>query len=333
MEKRVRFRKGQQIRFLREVEKVSKLTQYELAEMVGIVGRSYRDWKREKLMMPLKALKIFKDKFGVNLPETEEILIERAKRFKSIMGRRGGIACYSKYGNFATEDGRRKGGSKTLTILRQRGIIPSAKEFFIPKSKSEDLAEFVGILLGDGGIMEGQASITLNSEADKEYLGYVVDLIKKLFKFDAPYAKRKNCNANVIYCSGIKLVNYLMKIGLKVGNKVKQQVGVPKWIDRQGNFRIACVRGLLDTDGGVFVHRYKVNGKAYRYLKICFSNRSIPLLLFVSKVLKNLGFTPKIVLNQENTKVWLYNHNEVLEYLRVVGTHNPRLLKHLGGVR
>ena len=87
----------------------------------------------------------------------------------------------------------------------------------------------------------------------------------------------------------------------------------------------------MDTDGGVFLHRYKVGGQEYKYRKISFSNRSVPLLLFVSNTLTELGFTPKIIDKVENKKVWLYNTNEVKKYLEVVGTHNPRLLKWNGG--
>lgn len=88
------------------------------------------------------------------------------------------------------------------------------------------------------------------------------------------------------------------------------------------------MRGLMDTDGGVFLHRYKVNGKGYAYKKISFSNRSVPLLFFVANTLHELGFTPKIIDKIENKKVWLYNEQEVKRYLQIVGTHNARLLKY-----
>jgi hypothetical protein len=44
--------------------------------------------------------------------------------------------------------------------------------------------------------------------------------------------------------------------------------------------------------------------------------------------LQTLGFTPKIIDKVENKKVWLYNAMEVEQYLKVVGTNNPRLLKY-----
>ena len=186
----------------------------------------------------------------------------------------------------------------------------------------------MGILLGDGGITPGQVFITLNGEADHDYVNFVIDLENRLFKEKPKIIKKNNDKAVAIYLNGIQLINYLVSIGLKIGNKVKQQVGVPNWIMSSKIYKVACLRGLMDTDGGVFLHRYKVNGKGYVYKKICFSNRSMPLLYFVEKTLKNLGFTPKIITKVENKKVWLYNESEVEKYLSLVKTHNSRLLKY-----
>jgi len=53
----------------------------------------------------------------------------------------------------------------------------------------------------------------------------------------------------------------------------------------------------------------------------------VPLLDFVEETLLRLGFNPKKILKVENKKVWLYNSNEVEEYLGLVGTSNQRLKK------
>ena len=110
-----------------------------------------------------------------------------------------------------------------------------------------------------------------------------------------------------------------------VGNKVKQQVDVPDWIKGESEYKIACLRGLMDTDGGVFIHRYKVNGKEYSYRKICFTSHSIPLLRFVYDTLNELGFTAKIINKVANKDVWLYNTHEVDRYLELVKSSNQRL--------
>ena len=324
---RLIFSLGGQIEFLRMVEKRSGLKVDDLSRLVGIVPRSYRDWRKGKLNMSEKAADIFCERFDLTLAEDKKEMIKKWRERRSEIGTRGGKATFKIHGSPATLEGRRKAGAKTLSLLRERGTIPPIKEFHFSKRRNKELAEFVGIMLGDGGLTLGQATVTLNSEADKEYIFYVSNLIYKLFKFRPINYKRINENAVSLLCDGTKLVEYFVRIGLKIGNKVKQQVGVPGWVTENRQFRIACVRGLMDTDGGIFIHKYKVGGKEYKYLKLCFTNRSIPLLNFVKGVLEELGMTPKIILNRVSEKVWLYNQKEVYEYLKVVGTHNTRLLK------
>lgn len=322
---RIKFLPSQQKQFIKRVYSLSKLSTNKLADIANVHPRSFRDWRREKLTMTLSAAEKFCKQFNLSLPEQREVLIERWRKTKAEAARIGGINLFKKHGSPATLEGRRKGGMKALANLRRNGIIPSLKSYALPSNFSEDLAEFVGILLGDGGITRNQIAITVNSEADREYVPFICNLGKKLFGEEPKYYKRKNSKACVIYYNGINLVKYLLSIGLKAGNKIKQQVDVPPWIKSSEKHSTACLRGLIDTDGGVFFHKYKVRGKEYIYRKICFSNRSLPLLIFVVETFKKLGFTPKIIDKVENKKVWLYNETEVKHYLDFIHSHNPRL--------
>jgi len=327
MDKRVRFLPGQQQQFLSKIGEVSRFSSDDLAAIAGVVGRSYRDWKRGKLNMSLKASRKLSLKFDVPLPEKEFALITRAREYKSEKGKIGGYAHFRKYGSPGTSEGRRKGGSKVLAILRARGVIPERKQYVFPPQLSSELAEFVGILLGDGGITKWQVCVTLNTEADRDYIGFVKELGLKLFQSQASWWDRKNCMATTVSWSGLNLVEYLMTLGLKSGNKVKHQVGVPQWITENSEFSLSCLRGLMDTDGGIFLHTYRVNGKRYSYPKLSFSNRSMPILMFVYQFLHSLDLGPKTRWETPNKQVWLYNHKAVSRYLQIVGTHNPRLLK------
>lgn len=328
MGKRLKFLSGEQREFLLEVEKRSGLSGKDLAGQVGIVGRSYRDWRREKLNMSVTAARIFCERYGVELPEKEETLRSRADEYMSRMGKIGGYRCLALYGSPGTLEGRRRGGRRAMDLCRALGKVPRAKEFTTPRGYSAALAEFVGAFLGDGGLTDAMVAITLNGEADKGYVLYLSDLMESLFGdkprlFDDPRSK-----AVRIYYNGVKLVQYLTGIGLRVGNKVRMQVGVPEWIREHREYRLACLRGLMETDGGVFWHRYWANGKRYFYRKMCFCNQSQPLLGFVRDVFLELGFHPKLVAHK---RVWLYNQHEVERYVEIVGIHNPRLIKKVGG--
>lgn len=324
MENRVKFLNGEQNRFLLEVQKKSELKLDELAKIAGVTPRSYRNWKREDLCMTVKSAEKFSTFYQISLPEEIEVMRTRWFEYKRQIAQKGGISTLKKYGSIGTPESRSKGGKNAIRILMEKGIVPPRKVYKNP-SKDELFAEFIGILLGDGGITNGQVIVTLNSEADKNYIDFVVETENKLFGEKPKTFKRKNRRAIAIYFNGIDLVNFLVRCGMKIGNKVKQQVDVPDWIKKVKIFRIACLKGLMDTDGGVFIHKYKVNGKLYQYKKICFTNRSVPLLIFVKDVLEELGFTPKMITKVENKKVWLYNSEEVKQYLKVVGSSNKRL--------
>jgi transcriptional regulator with XRE-family HTH domain len=328
MENHLKFLPNQQKYFLKQVSKKSGWSTKKLAKLVNISPRNYRDWKREKINISAGAAKILSYQFNVKLPEKEKTLVTRWKKVRKTASRIGGLACQKKHGCLFTLEQRKKGGKKALFVMRQKGLIPEYKEFNLPKKHNNQLAEFTGILLGDGGLTPWQVHIALNSEADKNYVGFVSSLAKNLFGKKPKIYNHKKIKVIKVYYSGVILIKYLTKIGLKIGNKVKQQVGVPRWIKSSQNCKIACLRGLMDTDGGVFLHKYRVNQKTYIYKKICFTNRSVPLLHFVFTTLKELDLTPKLIDKVENKKVWLYNKNEVEKYLQVVGTHNPRLLKY-----
>lgn len=324
---RLKFLSGQQKKFLNEVSDKSKLSIKALSRIAKIHPRSFRDWKNEKLTMTLMAAQKLGKLFYVDLPEDKKIMIQRWQKAKEIASRIGGLAHFKKFGSPATLEGRRKGGIKAITNLRRNGFTPYVKKYRLPIGFNGKLAEYVGIMLGDGCITPGQCNITLNSVADREYVYFVSQLEANLFGEEPKLYKRKDSKALVLYYNSRFMIRYLLGIGLKIGNKVRQQVDVPDWIKNNFYHRIACIRGLMDTDGGVFLHRYEVNGKEYFYRKICFSNKSIPLLVFVRETLEELGFTPKMINNVVNKQVWLYNNTEVMDYLKKVGTSNPRLLK------
>ena len=72
---------------------------------------------------------------------------------------------------------------------------------------------------------------------------------------------RKGCNGAELVVNSSNLIAYLLKRGLLKGNKVKNQVDIPGWVLKRIDYRKACVRGLIDTDGSFYKHEYAVRGK------------------------------------------------------------------------
>ena len=155
---------------------------------------------------------------------------------------------------------------------------------------SKSLAEFFGIMLGDGGINNlWQANITMNSVADAEYVLYVEKLIQDLFNISPAIRKRKARNAVVISAASTTLVNFLVARGLPRGSKLKNGVQIPDWILQTRSYRTACVRGLVDTDGCLFIHSHKIRGKPYRNIGLCFTSYSPKMLGQVAQIFEEFG--------------------------------------------
>lgn len=332
MEAHYKFRTGEQKEFLLKIASQSNLSTKELAEFVNISARNYRDWIREKYAISGKAASYLSMHFNIVLPEPESILINRWQNYKIDNGRIGGNAYFRLYGSPATPEGRSKGGKKAIETLQKKGIFPMRNKFHFSNNYNLELAEFVGIMLGDGGITNDQCTITLNGEADADYIKYVLHLGKNIIGEQGGVYKDKHSKAKRIYYTGVNLVRYLKSIGLKVGNKVTLQVSVPSWVNDNIYYKIACLRGLVDTDGCLFIHKYKVNGKEYKYTNLGFANQSVPLIKFTHKTLLDLGFSAKTTSYLGKHRVWLYNRAEVQKYLRVVGSNNTRILKYKEGM-
>jgi intein/homing endonuclease len=114
------------------------------------------------------------------------------------------------------------------------------------------------------------------------------------------------------------------KLGLKKGDKVKQQVDIPDWIKQNRLYSIACLRGLVDTDGCIFTHSYRVNDKLYRYKKFSFTNSSKFLRQSVFAILKDNGLNPRM---SQRKDVRLDSVSDIKKYFQLIGSHNPKHLK------
>lgn len=323
---RVKLRKGQQNKFIRQGAEALGFTHEKLAKFIGITSRTLTDWKREKFLMPLKAAHWLSKKSGVKFPKIIEV---RDKYWYTRYGSsRGGLSVIKKYGFVGgNQEYRKKCWYEwwwKIGRFKPHPFINSPRLFRKPKL-SKRLAEFVGIILGDGGITQRQITITLHHKDDKEYSKFVVGLIKQLF--DVPIGTYYNKKDSVIDYSISRsgLVHFLTtQLGLKQGNKVKQQVDIPDWIKQKKKYIIPCVRGLIDTDGCIFTHKYKVNDKWYAYKKLAFSNRSMPLRQSVFNTLKDLGLHPRMSGDKD---VRLDSIDDMKIYFKKIGSHNPKHLK------
>ncbi|PIZ87415.1 MAG: hypothetical protein COX92_01255 [Candidatus Nealsonbacteria bacterium CG_4_10_14_0_2_um_filter_40_15] len=322
--KRVLFPKGKQRIFLNKV--IRKIPVRKIAKLCNLSQRTIRDWRRGKFLMDFNALSKICKNTKISLPSDIKL---RDKYWYTIKGcSAGGKAVWKKYGRIGNNPTYRK--KKWREWWEREGKYRPSPILNLPKSIknpafSKELAEFVGILLGDGGITKYQVVITLHSKDDKEYSKFVIALIKKLFNVPVGVNYDKNYSSLDLAISRSKLVRFCTeKLGLKLGNKIKQQVDISSWIKQNKQYAIACLRGLIDTDGCIFIHRYKVNGKWYNYKKLAFTSYSKPLRQSVFDILKNIELNPRLA---QRSDVRLDSIDDVKRYFQLVGSHNPKILK------
>lgn len=154
---------------------------------------------------------------------------------------------------------------------------------------------------------------------------FVKQLMRELFNLEPGTYQDNYSRADDYYISRKALVDYFVeKLGLKKGNKVRQQVDIPIWVKMNESYLKACIRGLIDTDGSVFTHKYRVKGKEYRYKKLSFTSASQPLKTSVYKYLKSLQLNPRLGGDRD---VRLDSQANIARYFNVVGSHNPKHLK------
>lgn len=301
-----------------------------MAQHCSVHPRTLRDWRREKHRMSHEALRRVCEKANLPIPESIPVLTEfwHIRRAASLGGKRRSQL----YGPPGTLESRRKGGLISSRRFRENPSLARSLGFILRKvikrpKKSAVLAEFIGIMLGDGCLHNKyQVSISFNSGTDRQYGVYLQQLFKVLFGVSATLTHREGTCEGCVTASSRALVEYLEQLGLVRGKKVRNQVDVPSWMWSKPIYQRACLRGLMDTDGSVYRYLHWVHGGRYQHFSLSFTNRSQPLLRSVERMLRRCGFRPRT----RKYQVSLYRQSEILGYFQLIGSKNQ---KHLNRIK
>jgi hypothetical protein len=162
--------------------------------------------------------------------------------------------------------------------------------------ENESLAELIGILLGDGHLhkkgeksyLGSVLSISLNREDEPKYVSYVRELLINIFSEEPKMHNRIDSKSIDLKIYKDQIIDFIITKGITTGDKVKNQISVPKWIKKdelwirnnQNKWElkykplvIGCLRGLVDTDGSIYVDHFN------KIIGIGFKNASLPLVL------------------------------------------------------
>jgi len=322
-------RKGVQSKFILDSKANLDLTWVAFARKLKINPRTLSDWAKEKFCISVVAAKMISKLSKLPIPKGY-VVVKWNNHMRDI-SKHGGHARVVKYGKVSTNEEYRKEKWKQWwkeigQYRKNADGFQSLLKIKIP-TKTNLLAEFVGIMLGDGGISKYNISITLSSK-EKQYILFVSNTLNGLFGVKPKVHKLKYAKAFKIYVNRKELVDFCEQIGLIKGNKIKHQVDIPEWVKENRNFSKACLMGLIDTDGCFYNNSYFINGKKYSYFKIAFISASKPLILSVAKILEDLGIKAKI--NKNCRDIRITNKEHVLKYIQEVGSHNNKHVQKIG---
>jgi len=320
--KRVSLPKGGQNKLLNNI--LSKISTKEAAKLCSRSERTIRDWRREKFLIDIESLRKLSKKTNILIPSN--IKLKDRWWYVHLGASIGGKIVWEKYGSIGDPEYRKK---KWYEWWEKEGkynknAIGHIKSIHIPRL-SEKVAEFTGIVMGDGSLTKNQLQITLNKEDDKLYAKFIKKLIKEIFKVPVSIYQIKNKKAIILAVSRKKLVEFCHKnLNLPIGHKIKQGLDIPNWIKKNIKFQKACIRGLIDTDGCIFNEIHHINGKTYSYKRLNFTSASPKLIQSVFFLLKQFNFSPKI---RGDRSVQIEKKDKIKQYFKIIGTHNPKHLK------
>ncbi len=193
------------------------------------------------------------------------------------------------------------------------------KPITIPE-QCEELGEFIGVVLGDGHLSRKQVEIVLENPSEQGFAIRCSLLIKELFGLISVIRINPNENSLKLRVNSLSLVEFLLSKGLFVGNKIKNDVGIPQFVFDNNVLLTSCIRGLIDTDGGIFSKDRKGNRAI-----IEFENRTVQLRKDFKTGLEKLGFTPSRSGGISNS-IRIQKQDEVRRFIKEIGFNNPKNL-------
>lgn len=196
--------------------------------------------------------------------------------------------------------------SRKLSYCNQR------LDIYLPNKRSNDLAEFFGIMLGDGKLSPNQILVTLGNKEDN-YVLYIKQKMEIIFRTRVNISTRKKGYKDV-YISSVELSRWFKNEGL-VYNKVKSQVGVPSWIFTKDSYCESFIKGFFDTDGSIY--------KLKHGIQISLSNRSTPLLKSLQNMLIKLEYNVSQI---SCYKIYVTKEKDINRFFKEI---KPANVKHL----
>jgi len=182
------------------------------------------------------------------------------------------------------------------------------KSKYPPFKKDGNLAELIGVVLGDGHIRAYPRTEELSIFSNSNNSGFVnrySKLVESIFckKPVETQHSNKNCIRIRIYQKQISI-----RLGVPFSPHGNLKIVIPGWIISNKKYIVRYLRGLYEAEGS-----YSVHLPTYTY-KVQFSNRNISMLENVYELVSILGFHP----HKSKNMIQLSKKNEVLRFIKLI---------------
>lgn len=198
-------------------------------------------------------------------------------------------------------------------------IKNKTQEIKIPNGLDENLAEFLGLLAGDGYVsnVNYEVSITCHKILDKDYINNKVSrLFFDLFSMNVIIKEEKNNNVIRCLVHSKILSEYLTSNFQVPSGKKKGKLHIPGLVKPKKELLISYIRGLFDTDGSVYLRRKSG-------LVISIISRDSVFLDEVKDALNGLDYSPSI----SGKNLYIYRQEQVKRFMVEISPSNRKHLQ------
>lgn len=327
MEKRVKFQKGMQKKFLMDLKIKLKLSWKELANRLNVnLSSLNKSYLFELCDLPYS---LFKRIILIANKEEKDNL----NKYKAIVKKQDFVIGRKVLGEqkkiFSEIKITYKKDNLDLDCSKiEYSRYDISKKIKFPTKMSEELAEEMGMHFGDGFLSSYRYDYRLkgNPMDEREYYNnYIKPLYKKLYNLDI-FPKEYG------YSFGFEIKSKALwqfkskVLGIKTGDK--KDIYIPEAL-KINDLPILCsfIRGLFDTDGCLY---FRSNYGYEKYYPTITLNLASPnLIKNVGEILSMLGFQPKVYFYKDYSTIHLNGINSLKRYEKLIGWRNEKNLKRL----
>ena len=176
----------------------------------------------------------------------------------------------------------------TRTTQNRVGLSHVGSNPTMPTIRDKNLLAYViGLAIGDGNLSNPNGRATrLRISYDTKYpnlINKIIRSIKTLLPNNrvSPVKRKGNCLDVSCYSNQWET---LLGWYVGKGSKIVQRVTIPKWIQQNEQYKINCIRGLVETDGTIYTDR--------GYKAVMFVSAIPKLANDFYSIIQSFGFAP-----------------------------------------